>query len=196
MLTRDKIKGFILFPSITFEKVKKEGVDDSIRYYFSLLMIYTVIISIIYFITNYKDEPMLLFFAMLGSVAGGLLILIIGAAWLHLWIVLLGGRGYIKTVKIIAYARTPQLLFGWIAILPSLLMHTFIIPHIVSLLLEGIFLAWVFALTVIGVREIHEFTTSKAILGVIISLIPLILLITISILLDIWIMTLPEVTFT
>jgi len=52
MLTRDKIKGFILFPSITFEKIKKEGVDESIRYYFSLLMIYTVIVSIIYFITD------------------------------------------------------------------------------------------------------------------------------------------------
>ena len=189
MLTRDKIKGFILSPLVTFEKVKEESVDEAIRYYFSLLVIYTVIASIIYFITDYKNEPMLLFFSMLGLIAGGLLILIIGAAWLHLWIVLLGGKGYTKTVKVIAYARTPQLLFGWISILPSLLMHNFIISRILDLLLEGIFLAWVFALTVIGVREIHEFTTSKALLSVIISLIPLILLITISILVGIWIIS-------
>ncbi len=195
MIMREKIRGFIVHPSKTFERVKGEGVEEAIRYYFSLLIVYTVVTSIIYSLTEYKNQPMLLFFSMLGSLAAGLLMLILGAAWLHIWLLLLGGKGYVKTVKVVAYARTPYFLFGWLAILPLVLMPDSLIFHIVSLLIDGIFLAWFFALTVIGVREIHELTTSKALLAVIISLIPLILLLTFFILLEIWVVTFPITRF-
>jgi len=39
----------------------------------------------------------------------------IGAAWLHLFVYLLGGRkGYLQTLKSVTFGSTPAMLFGWI----------------------------------------------------------------------------------
>jgi len=90
-----------------------------------------------------------------------LVLLFIGAAWLHLWVYLFGGRkGYRETLKALAFGETPALLLGWIPLVG---------------ILAGI---WSLVLSVLGVRELHGITTGRALGAVIIAvIIPLLLLV-------------------
>jgi hypothetical protein len=88
--------------------------------------------------------PIVVFFAVL---VAGFIFTLIFAAWVHLWVYLLGGRkGIMETVKAIIYSHTPRLLFGWIPVLGF------------------IFVLWSLILTIIGIRELQELSTMKAIL--------------------------------
>jgi hypothetical protein len=105
--------------------------------------------------------PVIIF---LGAIIWGIILVFIGGAWLHLWVYILGGRkGYIQTVKSLMYGSTPLLLIGWIPF--------------VSIIGE----IWAFVLQILGVRELHEISTGRAIGAVIIAiLVPVIIAIIIA----------------
>jgi len=86
------------------------------------------------------------------------------AAWLHLWVYLLGGRkGIMQTFKAIIYAHTPRLLLGWIPVIGF------------------IFMLWSLVLGVLGIRELQEISTGKAILAVVIAIIiPVVIIIVLA----------------
>ena len=98
----------------------------------------------------------MVFFLVLVIGFTGILIL---AAWIHLWVYLLGGRrGILRTVTAIVYGSTPSLILGWIPILGV------------------IFALWSLVLGVLGIRELQALSTAKAILAIALSLmIPLII---------------------
>jgi hypothetical protein len=111
----------------------------------------------------YRFDPVTFaLLAVLGAFAG----LFIGGSWTHLFVRAFGGRkGYGNTIKAFAYGNTPLLLFGWIPFVGML------------------FPFWAWVLNIIGIRQLHEISTGRAIGAVLLSiLLSIIALIIISVL--------------
>jgi hypothetical protein len=171
------IKGFVLAPAETFRKVRDTDYRDTLLYFLALVVLNTVL----------SLPVMLLAFPSTGTVFGGmfqrlgfgtltvsggvllavmmiigsLLCLFIGAAWVHLWVYLFGGRrGYRETLKALAFGDTPALLLGWIPLVG---------------MLAGI---WSLVISVLGIRELQEISTNRAVGALILAvLIPLFILV-------------------
>ncbi|MFH1294592.1 MAG: YIP1 family protein [Candidatus Aenigmatarchaeota archaeon] len=78
----------------------------------------------------------------------------INAAFMHIFVYIVGGRkGYTSTFNAMAYASTPSLLLGWIPVVN---------------IITGI---WALVLEVKGIRTLHEITTGKAILAILLPVI-------------------------
>jgi hypothetical protein len=170
------IKGFVLSPVESFQKVKDTDYSDTLVYFLILVLINTVLSIPVMLIT--LSSMWSVFggiFAMLGfgtltgfwiviiaftMIIGDLVFLFIGAAWLHLWVYPVGGRnGYRETLKAIAFGETPALLLGWIPLFG---------------ILAGI---WSVVLSILGVRELHGISTGRALGAVILAVIvPLLIL--------------------
>jgi hypothetical protein len=162
-----KAKGFLLDPAETF---RKSGNDEpgTVFLYLGVLLLFNATISAI--ISAVGMDSMQQYAGISWGAAGAVmvffLVLVIGftgtlilAAWIHLWVYLLGGRGGIlQTVTAIVYGSTPCLILGWIP------------------LLGGIFALWSLVLSVLGIRELHELSTARAILALALPvMIPLII---------------------
>jgi hypothetical protein len=172
------VKGFLLSPAETFRKVRPSDLGETLKYYLILVVIYTilsVIISLVAISAAWAVIAALLpALGLTAPVVAGLgiilfaiilifvhlLVLFIGAAWVHIWVWLLGGRkGYMMTLKALAYGDTPYLLIGWIPVI-------------------GIIGAiWSFILSIIGVRELHEISTGRAAAAVILAAIVVLIII-------------------
>jgi hypothetical protein len=168
-----KAKGFILDPVEAFRQ-SKDDEPGRVVTYFALLLLFNAVLATI--IAALKIElmpvftgmpwarglPFALFFMML---IGGFLLSLIFGVWLHLWVYLFGGRkGIMQTLKVVMYGSTPRLLFGWIPFIGFL------------------FLLWSLALGILGIRELQEMDTLKAILVVALAvMIPVILLIILAV---------------
>ena len=172
------MKGFLLSPVETFRKVRDTDLEDSIRYYLLLLAINAVLSVIVNL--AFAGSVWMVFSDLLKqaglavpAVAGAgvifvALVMIIvqfvlvffGAAWLHLFVYLLGGRrGYLETLKAITFGSTPAMLLGWIPF---------------AGLLSGI---WSLVLGIFGIRELQDLTTIKTALAVILALMVIALII-------------------
>ncbi|MEI7650037.1 MAG: Yip1 family protein [Methanomicrobiales archaeon] len=167
-----RVKGFLLKPVETFQQFKNDEPGIVFSYFAALLLIHAILSAIIALIgietmPRYAGipegiaVPVIVFFMAL---AGGFVITLIFAAWLHLWVYLLGGRkGIMQTFKAIIYGHTPRLLLGWI-------------PFI-----GFIFVLWSLALGILGIRELQEMSTGKAILAVAIAvMIPLVIILLVA----------------
>ncbi|MCK9592716.1 MAG: YIP1 family protein [Methanoregula sp.] len=169
------IKGFVLSPSETFRKVKDTDYGGTLLYFLILVLVYTVL-SIPVMLVTLPPTWFTGMFGMIGigTLAGfgiiliavlmiiaALVFLFIGAAWLHIWVFLFGGRkGYRETLKALAFGETPALLLGWIPLVGILAV------------------IWSLVLAVLGVRELHGISTARAMGAVIIAvIIPLFVLV-------------------
>ena len=172
------MKGFLLSPVETFRKVRDTDLGDSLRYYLLLLAI-NAVLSVIVNLAIAGSVWMVFsdLFKQAGlavpAVAGAGVIIIalvmiivqfvlvfIGAAWLHLFVYLLGGRrGYLQTLKAITFGSTPAMLFGWIPF---------------AGLLAAI---WSLVLGFFGIRELQDLTTIKAALAVILAIMVIVLIV-------------------
>jgi hypothetical protein len=172
------MKGFLFSPVETFGKVRDTGFGDSLVYYLILLVINAILSAIVGLamvsavwmtfsgIAEQLGVPLpaiagvgVVLFAIVMIVVQFILVFI-GAAWLHLFVYLFGGRkGYLQTLKSIIFGSTPAMLFGWI-------------PFI------GLFVGiWAFALEILGIRELQEMTTGKAALAVILAVLVILLIV-------------------
>jgi hypothetical protein len=172
----EKIKGFLTDPAKTFNAVKQESLGEAIKYYAIIAAVYSAILALMFAFMGAFLGSMMGFGnagRMIGAGAGigtaiiffivFLLSAIIGAfiagAILHIFVYIVGGRkGIAQTIKALMYGSTPTLLFGWIPFIG---------------LLAGI---WSLILEIIGIKELHELTTGKAIMAVLIPIILLIIL--------------------
>ncbi|WP_245618846.1 YIP1 family protein [Methanogenium cariaci] len=69
-----------------------------------------------------------------------------------MWVYIAGGReGITETWKAVIYASTPSLLLGWIPVVGFVMW------------------AWSLVLIIIGIRELQEMTTTRAVLAVFIG---------------------------
>jgi len=164
-----KVKGFFMDPVDTFRQSKADDPKTVFTFFGVLLLINAILTAVIallgmvvmpmYFGTPFGLAlPVMVFFMML--ICGCILTLIF-AVWLHLWVCILGGRqGIMQTINAVIYSSTPRLLLGWIPFVGI------------------IFLLWSLVLGVLGIRELQEMSTSKAILAVAIAIIiPLIIIV-------------------
>jgi len=162
------VKGFLMDPVETFRQSKTNELKAVFTYFGALLLINAILSALISIlgmavIPTYATNPfglalpVMVFFMML---VGGCIATLIFAAWLHLWVYILGGRkGIMQTVNAMIYGSTPRLLLGWIPFIGI------------------IFSIWSLALGVLGIRELQELSTGKAILAVAIAvIIPLIII--------------------
>jgi hypothetical protein len=125
------IKGFVLSPVETFRKVKDTDYNDTLVYFLVLVLINTVLSVLIMRVSlpsvwsvfnSIFERTGIRTMSGSGIVNGAVLMIIvdlvllfIGAAWLHLWVYLFGGRkSYRETLKALAFGETPALLLGWI----------------------------------------------------------------------------------
>ncbi|NYT17574.1 MAG: YIP1 family protein [Methanomicrobiales archaeon] len=166
------VKGFLLSPVETFQKVRKADLGDTLKYFLILVVINTVlsvIISLVALSSMWAAYSSIfeglgiaipaaagfgiIIFAIL-MIFVTLLVLFIGAAWLHLWVYILGGRkGYMETLKALAYGDTPFLLIGWIP------------------LIGFIGAIWSFVLYILGVQELQAMSTGRAAGAVILAVV-------------------------
>ena len=173
----ERLKGFLFSPSETFDNSKDDTIGDAFKYFVVILMIYALIISVLVAVAfslfasmlGMLRIPMMALGAAVGPLfavgffilmlVSGIISVFIGGLWLHIWVYLLGGReGVEQTIKALMYGVTPGYLLGWIPIVG-------IIGGIWSLIVE-----------IIGIRQLHELSTGKAVLAVIIAIaIPLII---------------------
>ncbi|MBP2146260.1 hypothetical protein J2129_001714 [Methanofollis sp. W23] len=87
--------------------------------------------------------------AIVGTCVGEIVGLGVIALLVHILVALLvGGNGIEATVRALAYASTPSMLFGWIPVLGPLAT------------------LWTVVLAVVGIRECHETTTGRAAVAV------------------------------
>ncbi|HXX56052.1 MAG TPA: Yip1 family protein [Methanoregula sp.] len=165
----EKVRGFLLEPVETFGKSRTDEPGALLAYFVALLLINAVFsaivtaafVSLVPFPAGFATGvplPALVFFAVL---AGGFILTLVFAAWVHLWVYIFGGRkGIMQTAAAIIYGQTPRLLLGWIPFIGFL------------------FLLWSLVLNILGIRELQELSTMKAILVMAVAvLIPLILII-------------------
>ncbi len=162
-----KVKGFLFNPVETFQQTKGDEQQEIFTYFVVLLLINSVLSAIIAAIGM---DSMLagalpgaesIFGIFLASLIGSFIFTLIFAAWLHLWVYILGGRnGIMQTIKAVVYGSTPELLLGWI-------------PFI-----GFIFSIWSLVLGILGIRELQELSTAKAVIVFVIAVvIPLIVLV-------------------
>ena len=176
----EPIKGFVLSPVETFQKVKDTDYGDTLVYFLVLVLINTVLLVPIMLITlssmwtvfNGMFQRLgfgtltgfgIVMFAVM-MIIGALVLLFFGAAWLHLWVYLFGGRkGYQETLKVLAFGETPALLLGWIPVVG---------------MLGGI---WSLVLFILGIRELQGISTGRALGAVILAvMIPLLIVVVLA----------------
>jgi hypothetical protein len=163
-----KAKGFLLAPVETFRQSKADEPSAVFTYFGVLLFINAIFSAIVAMFVSWMIPGLSAMaagipfpvIAFLMVFFGGFIITLLFAVWLHLWVYLLGGRrGIMQTVYAILYGSTPRLLMGWIPL--------------VSIL----FVLWSFILWILGVRELQEMSTGRAVAAVVIAvLIPLVVI--------------------
>jgi len=171
------MKGFLLTPVETFRTVRDTDLGDSLKYYLILLAINAVLSAIVSLamasavrttITSIFTQAGIPLPAVTGAGVIGIALMMIivqfvlvfiGAAWLHVFVWLLGGRrGYLQTLKAIIFGSTPTMLFGWIPFIGFL---------------AGL---WSLVLGIFGLQELQNMTTLKAVLAIFFSVMIVILI--------------------
>jgi hypothetical protein len=171
----EKVKGFLLKPSATFQATRSESLTSAFQYYVILLITFSILYAIVSvalgvaFFTDYVNQ--LASTGLLGSYAAGMLeaftpfVAALSLFWAyflfvfllfgifldgffyHVFVILFGGqKGLVQTVKTVMYAWTPFFILGWI-------------PYI-----SIIGLIWAWILIIIGIKENQEMVLGKAIL--------------------------------
>lgn len=171
----EKVKGFLTKPSKTFDASKEETLNEAIKYY-AIVAVISAFSIMLFLAYAYYFGPVMGYRGMPLGAGGGIITaalssglaaipMIIGAfitgAILHIFVYIVGGRkGIVQTIKAVMYGSTPGLLLAWLspAILP--------IPMI-----------WPLVLTILGIRQLHELTTGRAIVAVLIPMITAFILI-------------------
>ncbi|RZN39393.1 MAG: hypothetical protein EFT35_03835 [Methanophagales archaeon ANME-1-THS] len=168
----ERIKGFLFNPSATFDASKEDRLGDAFTYFVVILAIYAVLIAIIAAgafsviggMYGMMGVPVMPWGAAMGplvgvlffvyALVGGIIGVFILGLWLHLWVYLFGGRnGVVQTIKAVIYGETPGLVLGWIPVIN---------------IIAGI---WALIVWIIGVRQLQELSTGKAVIAVIFALI-------------------------
>jgi len=159
-----KVKGFLIEPSKTYDASKEDTLVDATKYFLILAIIFTIlkIISFgVFFLLGLKETLFAGIFILITQIV---MIFIYGAI-LHVGVHIVGGKNDIyQTIKVLMYAYTPASLFA----------------VIVSIFLNGIFVfvlwLWGLLLIIIGIRQLQEITTNRALIAVFIWIVILSLL--------------------
>lgn len=173
----EKVKGFLMEPSKTFDASKEDTLEDAIKYYAVIIAVYSALFALIAtFALGSLGSMMGL--GQLGMMAGagagiggaliifvtmlvlGIIGVFISGAIIHIGVLIVGGKkGITQTIKAVIYGSTPGLLLGWIPLIGMLAA------------------IWSFVLEILGIRQLQEVTTGRAIIAVIIPVVILTIII-------------------
>jgi Yip1 domain len=167
-----KMKGFIVTPVEMFRQSRADELRTVLAYFIPLLLfdaIMTAIVALlesIFFprvVPGYFG-PLLPVIMFVGVLIGGAIILLIFTAWVHLLVFAAGGRkGIFQTFKALTYGLTQSCLLHWIP------------------LIGIVFDLWSIVLMILGIRELQEISSSRALVVMIIAvMVPLAILILIA----------------
>jgi len=173
----EKVKGFLGAPVNTFNNVEAEALGSALKYFTIWVVIYAILRTVIFYtverrvfqilwdLLGLSDAPLYLYhfdpviFALL-AVAGAFTSLFISGSLTHLFVRAFGGRkGYRNTIKAFAYGYTPLFLFGWLPFVGML------------------FPLWALVLNIIGIRQLHEISTGRAIGAVLLGIVALMIIV-------------------
>jgi ABC-type multidrug transport system permease subunit len=173
-----RIRESMFSPSVTFRASKDEKFGDALKYYLTLLAIFSLLFGVVTAVILLSPPvqgiirsmstgvyPTELFsltipnVAMLGVVlfistfiAGIIAIFVLGI-WLHIWAYAFGGRrGLAETIKALIYSSTPLLILGWI---PGV--------NIIGVI-------WAVLLVLVGLIEFQEMYSGRSILALLAAL--------------------------
>ncbi|MFA4824519.1 MAG: YIP1 family protein [Methanoregula sp.] len=176
----EKAKAFLMTPVEELQKSRDDPTGFTLQYYIFIVLFNAILTALIALLLgghgtlNTMSRMMsqlgwaLPFVGAVGAILMVVVVAILAviflfvfAIWLHIWVYLAGGRkGYMDTVKALAYGSTPGMIIGWIPIIG---------PFI-----GGI---WTLVLEVLSVREIHQISTERAVIAVILAvIIPIIIM--------------------
>jgi len=170
----EKAKALLVTPVEELQKSREDSTESTLKYYILIVLFNAILTALIVLIfgghgtLNTMSALLkqfgwaLPFVGALGAILVvvfmaivAVIFLFIGGIWLHIWVYIAGGRkGYMHTVKALAYGSTPVMIIGWIPVIG---------PFI-----GGI---WTLVLEVLSVREIHQISTARAAIAVILSVI-------------------------
>jgi hypothetical protein len=176
----EKVKGFLVAPASTFDNVEAEALGSALKYFTIWLVIYTILRTVIFYtverrvfqtlwdLLGLSGAALYLFhpvtFALL-AVVGAFAGLFISGSLTHVFVRAFGGRkGYRNTIKAFAYGETPVFLFGWLPFVGML------------------FPIWALILNIIGIRQLHEISTGRAIGAVLVGIAALIIIVVLIVL--------------
>ena len=149
----EKVKGFLIEPSKTYDASKEDTLGDATKYFVILMMIFAilnVISSHGFFSFGIRTS---LFLLVLSPIIRVVSVFIYGAI-LHISIYIVGGRnGISQTIKALMYAYTPALLFS-------------VIVFYISGILVWVLWLWALVLLILGIRQLQEITTNRALIAV------------------------------
>lgn len=161
----EKITGFVLRPAETFRQVRGETFGDAATY-FAVLLIINAVLSAFVGLLGFGSALGMpgagiagaggvggMIAALIFAVIAGIIGLVLGSILLHIGVVVMGGSGgFVGTFKATVYALTPYYLLGWIPVIGAL---------------AGI---WGLIVEILGIRELHDMTTGRAVLAWLISI--------------------------
>jgi len=176
----EKVKGFVGAPLSTFNNVEAEALGSALKYFTIWVVIYAILRTIGFYTLErrvfqtlldllgssdaavYRFDPVT--FALL-AVVGAFASLFISGSLTHLFVRAFGGRkGYGNTIKAFAYGNTPLFLFGWIPFVGML------------------FPLWALVLNIIGIKQLHEVSTGRAIGAVLLGIVALVIIVVLIVL--------------
>jgi len=156
----ETLRGFLTNPVESFRKSREDRFSSSFRYYIILVIIYSVLSTIMVSLLGSAGmviglpgelSAILPAFQFIYFIVVNIVVWLVFGLWVHLWVHLLGGRkGITRTVNAVYYGNTPYLLLGWI-------------PFV------GIIgIVWSAVLWILGIREMQEIPTGRAVAAVIV----------------------------
>ncbi|MEN6610290.1 MAG: Yip1 family protein [Methanoregulaceae archaeon] len=150
-----RVTGMILKPAKNFLLAANDSVTFTVLYVLILIGVFGLLYSIYLsrFVLFMMSTAFMLIIAWM--LVQMIVSFLLNTVWLHLWVYAFGGRKGLKnTLRIVAYSMTPMLLIGW-------------------LMPVGMIIAvpWSFILEILGIRELHEVSTTRAILAAILPVV-------------------------
>ena len=106
----DELKDLLLKPVDAFQDLKEKPIVAALGFFAVILLIFSVLSSVVGL--NFAN-PLGLVIGIISVYVFLFVIIFIGAAILHLFVYLVGGRGGVEqTIKAVLYAFTPSGLIG------------------------------------------------------------------------------------
>jgi len=160
----ESVKGFLLQPVETLQAHRGATLGEALKYYIILVVISAVLTALLAIagITGMMGMGLgagaaggaVFVMVLIVAIVGGIIGIFIAGAVLHIFVYIVGGRkGIGQTIKALAYSETPALLLGWIPLI-----------NIIGAI-------WAFVLSILAIRELHEISTARAVIAVILPLI-------------------------
>ncbi|MDD1701933.1 MAG: YIP1 family protein [Methanoregula sp.] len=135
----EKAKAFLMAPVEALQKSRSDTTESMLRYYVLIVLFNAILTALIALIfgghgtLNVMSQLMkqlgwvIPFIGAVGTILMVIVVVILTiiflflcAIWFHIWIYVAGGRkGYMDTVKALAYGSTPVMIIGWIPVIGS-----------------------------------------------------------------------------